>query len=159
MNDFEVNVAVLKEIVMKKMYFIRRCKVMLDTDLADLYGVDLKVLKQTVKRNINRFPVDFMFGLTKEENEVLQTQFVDLKRDQSSKYLPLAFTEQGVAMLSIILSSERAITVNIQIVRVFTRMQEILSDNLRAKLEIEEMKNQLSDRVKTLNWVSAISAN
>ena len=159
MYDFEVDTVVLKEIIMKKMYFMRRCKVVLDSDLAELYGVDPKVLKQAVKRNISRFPVDFMFELTKEENEVLRAQFVGIKRDQSSKNLPLAFTEQGVAMLSTILSTESAIKVNIQIVRIFIRMHEILSDNLRAKLEIEEMKNQLSDRVKTLNWVSDISAN
>jgi len=94
---------------------IRNQKVMLDADLAELYGVETRVLKQAVRRNKKRFPSDFLFELTKEENRVLRSQNVILKPGKYSKYLPFAFTEQGVAMLSTVLNSERAIEVNIEI--------------------------------------------
>jgi hypothetical protein len=97
------------ELIASKIYLIRGIKVMLDRDLAELYGVETKVLKQAVRRNIDRFPDDFMFELTKGENQSLRSQNVTLKRGQHSKYLPFAFTEQGVAMLSSVLNSDRAI--------------------------------------------------
>ena len=102
------------EWIEKKIYLIRGHKVMLDSDLAKLYGVSVKVLNQGVKRNINRFPEDFMFQLTKEEYDSLRSQIVTLKkgRGKHRKYLPYVFTEQGVAMLSSVLRSERAIQVN-----------------------------------------------
>ena len=159
MNDFEVDITVLKEVIMSRMYFIRRCKVILDCDLAKLYGIEIKALKKAVKRNINRFPSDFMFELTKEENDVLRSHFVDLKGKQYSKDFPIAFTEQGVAMLSSVLNGEKAIMVNIQIVRIFTRMHGILSDNLSLKTEMEEIKKRHIDRKKTLNWLSTVSVN
>ena len=109
--------AVSVQQVEKLILVIRGQKVMLDRDLAELYGVKTKVLKQAVRRNIKRFPDDFMFELTEEENSALRSQFVTLKRGQHSKYLPFAFTEQGVAMLSSVLNSERAIEVNINPVK------------------------------------------
>ena len=101
----------------KLIYVIRNNRVMLDNDLAGLYGVETRVLKQAVRRNKKRFPDDFLFELTKEENRALRSQNVILERGKYSKYLPFAFTEQGVAMLSSILNSERVIEVNIEIIR------------------------------------------
>ena len=134
------------ELVMSKIYVIRNVKIMLDRDLAELYGVETRVLKQAVRRNIKRFPNDFMFELTIGENEDLRSQFVTLKRGQHSKYLPFAFTEQGVAMLSSVLNSELAIMVNIQIMRIFTRVREMLIDTLTLKLDIEEIKKKLKNQ-------------
>ncbi|HEX9972418.1 MAG TPA: ORF6N domain-containing protein [bacterium] len=122
------------ERVESKIYSIREQKVMLDRDLAELYGVETKVLNQGVKRNIRRFPEDFMFQLTKDEYDSLRSQIVTLEgRGKHSKYLPYAFTENGVAMLSSVLNSERAIQVNIQIMRVFTKLRSMLR-------EYEELK-------------------
>ena len=123
-----------------KIYLIRSQKVMLDRDLAELYGVETKILKQAVRRNIDRFPADFMFELTKEENQSLRSQIVTLKRGQHSKYLAFAFTEQGVAMLSSVLKSDRAIQVNIQIIRAFTQLRKMLSTHADLKLKIEAME-------------------
>ena len=104
------------ENITSKIYFIRDHKVMLDRDLAELYGVKTKVLKQAVRRNIKRFPEDFMFELTFKEESFLRSQFVTLEgKGKHSKYLSMAFTEQSVAMLSSVLKSDRAIQVNIQI--------------------------------------------
>lgn len=132
------------EIIEKKILLIRGEKVMLDSDLAGLYEVSVKVLNQAVKRNIGRFPEDFMFQLTKEENESLRSQFVTLKkgRGEHRKYLPCVFTEQGVAMLSSVLNSERAVKVNIEIMRAFVKLRQLLSSNaeLARKLEALEKK-------------------
>ena len=96
----------------------------MDRDLAALYGVETRILNQAVKRNLKRFPSDFMFQLNQEESaELSRSQFVILKKGQNIKYLPYAFTENGVAMLSSVLNSERAITVNIQIMRTFTKLR------------------------------------
>ena len=104
------------ESITSHIYFIRGMKVMLDRDLAELYGVETKVLKQAVRRNIKRFPEDFMFELTLKEESSLRSQIVTLgRKGKHSKYLSMAFTEQGVAMLSSVLKSDRAIQVNIQI--------------------------------------------
>src|ERR1017187_7789443 len=105
----EVIPIIPEEIIINKIYYIRAQKVMLDTDLAELYGVETRVLKQAVRRNPDRFPQDFMFELTQEENQLLRTQLKTLARGQHSKYLPYVFTEQGVAMLSSVLNSEGAI--------------------------------------------------
>ena len=134
-----------------KIYFIRGKKVMLDSDLAELYQVETKNLNKAMKRNLNRFPVDFMFQLNKLEAYNLKSQFVTsssrfqfgtLIRGQNIKYLPYVFTEQGVAMLSSILKSERAIQVNIQIMRTFTKIREMIVSNkdLREKIEKLEKK-------------------
>ncbi|MGH7827439.1 MAG: ORF6N domain-containing protein [Candidatus Binatia bacterium] len=121
---------------------IRGHKVMLDSDLAELYSVEVKQLKRQVKRNQDRFPADFMFELSQEEYDALRSQIGTLKRGQHSKYLPYAFTEQGVAMLSSVLRSTRAVHVNIEIMRTFVRLRQILASNatLARKLEALEKK-------------------
>ncbi len=134
------------EKIASRIYLIRQMKVMLDRDLAELYSVETKVLKQAVRRNIDRFPADFMFELTKEENQSLRSQNVTLKRGQHSKYLPFAFTEHGVLMLSSVLKSERAIQVNIQIIRTFTKFRETLLDNEDFRRELEGIKQITEER-------------
>ncbi|MDM8177758.1 ORF6N domain-containing protein [Olivibacter sp. 47] len=139
-----------EELVMNQIYYIRDQKVMLDRDLAELYGVETKVLNQAVRRNIDRFPEDFMFELSLKEYESLRSQFVTLKtRGAHSKYLPHVFTEQGVAMLSSVLNSKLAIQVNIQIIRVFTKLRQALADNTDLRLEIEYIKNELEKQSRT----------
>ena len=118
------NLMLPDEIIMNKIYLIRDQKVMIDRDLAELYGVETKVLKQQVKRNVERFPGDFMFELTKGEFDNLRSQFVTSSWG-GARYLPMVFTEQGVAMLSSVLRSQQAIRVNIQIMRIFTKIREI----------------------------------
>ena len=118
---------------------------MLDTDLAELYGVETRVLKQAVRRNKKRFPDDFMFELTKEENQALRSQNVILKRGKHSKYLPFAFTEQGVAMLSTVLNSERAIEVNIEIMRAFVRVREMLGAQRELSIKLKELENRIQN--------------
>ena len=141
------------ELIANKIYFIRNQKVMLDSDLAKLYQVETKVLKQAVKRNIERFPEDFMFEITKEESEISRSQIVTLKQGHNIKYLPMAFTEQGVAMLSSVLNSKRAISVNIQIIRLFTKIRGILSDNTELRLEIELIKKKLNNHSQNIEVV------
>ncbi|PBQ30754.1 DNA-binding protein [Sphingobacteriaceae bacterium] len=141
------------EIISNQIYLIRDQKVMLDKDLAKLYEVDTKVLKQAVRRNPDRFPEDFMFELTKPESESLRSQFVTLKRGEHIKYLPMAFTEQGVAMLSSVLNSRRAILINIQIIRLFTKLRSMLSDNTEIRLEIEKIKKKINNHSKNIELV------
>ena len=141
-----------EEVITNKIYLIRNQKVMLDRDLAELYQGDTKVLKQAVKRNLNRFPEDFMFELTKNEFDNLRSQIVTSSWG-GSRYLPLVFTEQGVAMLSSVLKSERAIAVNIKIIRIFTKMRQLLSDNLSLQLEIENIKKKLTNNSKNIELV------
>lgn len=123
-------------------YLIRGQKVLLDRDLAVLYGVETRVLKQAVRRNRTRFPADFMFELTLEEDRSLRSQNVTLKRGGHSKYPPMAFTEQGVAMLSSVLKSESAIQVNIQIMRAFTKLRQLIIDNAELRKEIENLRTE-----------------
>jgi phage regulator Rha-like protein len=130
------------ELIASKIYLIRGIKVMLDRDLAELYGVETKVLKQAVRRNIDRFPDDFMFELTKGENQSLRSQNVTLKRGQHSKYLPFAFTEQGVAMLSSVLNSDRAIEVNITIMRAFVQLRKKLDSHAELARKLADLENR-----------------
>lgn len=137
------------EAITAKIYLLRNQKVMLDRDLAELYGVETRALKQAVRRNIRRFPEDFMFELTQEEEDSLRSQTVTLKgRGQHSKYLSFAFTEQGVAMLSSVLKSERAIEVNIAIMRTFVQMRQMLVTHAHADLrrKIEEMESKYDEQ-------------
>ncbi len=131
------------ERIEKAILLIRGQKVMLDSDLAALYGVETRVLKQAVRRNRKRFPSDFMFELTKEENRSLRSQNVILEPGRYSKYLPFAFTEQGVAMLSSILNSERAIEVNIAIMRVFVRLREMMATHKELAFKLIELEERL----------------
>lgn len=121
---------------------IRGEKVMLDNDLADLYGVETKRLNEQVRRNLNRFPPDFMFQLTLQEWEALRSQFATLKRGEHRKYLPFAFTEHGALMLANVLNSERAAQTSVQVVRAFVRLRQMLASNaeLARKLAALEKK-------------------
>ena len=121
-------------------YVIRDQKVMLDSDLADLYGVETRVLNQSVQRNLARFPNDFMFQLTEEEHDSLRSQIVISKKGKGGRrYMPYVFTENGVAMLSSVLNSEKAILINVSIMRIFTRLRSFLL-----------LEKDLSDRVTKL---------
>jgi len=140
------------EIISNKIFLIREVKVMLDKDLAELYGVSTGNLNKAVKRNIKRFPEDFMFQLKSEEFEILKFQF-GTSSWGGTRSFPYAFTEQGVAMLSGILNSDRAINVNIQIMRIFTRIRQMLTDTLSIKLEIEEIKKKLHNQDKNIEIV------
>jgi len=131
------------EFVMSKIYLIREQKVMMDFDLAELYGIETKMLKRAVKRNMQRFPPDFMFELSQDEQTSLRRQIGTLKRGEHSKYKPYAFTEQGVAMLSSVLNSPAAIAVNIQVIRVFTRMRALLLTHKDILLKLEKMEKKL----------------
>ena len=135
-----------------KIFFIRGKKVILDTDLALLYGVETKVLNQAVRRNKKRFPEDFMFQLNSEESAALRSQFVTLenRRGKHSKYLPYVFTEQGIAMLSSVLKSERAIQVNIQIMRTFIKLRELLVTNKLLREKIERLEQKYDNNFKTI---------
>jgi len=139
-----------QETIEKKIYLIRGHKVMLGKELASLYGVSSKRLNEQVKRNIRRFPDDFMFQLTKEEVLMFQTgtsnsrsQFATLKQGQNIKYLPYAFTEQGVAMLSSVLNSERAIQVNIAIMRAFVKLKQILYAHKELVHKLDELERKI----------------
>jgi hypothetical protein len=135
-------IRITDDVLLDRIYFIRDQKVMLDRDLAELYGVETKVLNQAVRRNIKRFPEDFMFQLTLEEFENLKSQIVTSSWGGIRK-LPFVFTEQGVAMLSSVLNSERAIQVNIQIMRLYTRMRSLLHNHKDLLLKIEKIENKV----------------
>jgi len=133
------------ELVMNRIYLVRGQKVMLDRDLAELYGVETKRLKEAVRRNITRFPDDFMFEMIPEELENWRTQFaISNSEKMGLRRPPFCFTEQGVAMLSSVLNSERAIRVNIQIIRVFTRMREMIMTHKDILLQLEKIEKKLS---------------
>jgi hypothetical protein len=150
----ELSALVPDEIIMNKIYYIRGQKVMVDRDLALLYGTETKVLKQAVKRNLNRFPSDFMFEMNKQEFENWRSQIVTSNSEKMGlRYAPFCFTEQGVAMLSSVLNTEKAIQVNIQIIRIFTRIRQMLNDNTDLRLEIEGIKTKLNKHSKNIDLV------
>lgn len=132
------------EIIAAKIFVIRGRKVMLDSDLARLYGAKTKVLLQAVKRNIRRFPDDFMYKLEHQEVRSLRSQFVTSKRG-GRRYLPYVFTQEGVAMLSSVLNSERAIIVNIQIMRAFVKLKELLMPHKDLAIKIEALEKKYND--------------
>lgn len=151
------HLAITDEKVISKIYHIRGKRIMLDSDLAQMYAVETKVLNQAVKRNMLRFPDDFMFTLAQSEWENLRSQFVTSSSADQSKVwggrrtLPFAFTEQGIAMLSSILNSETAILVNIQIIRVFARMRELLSTHKETLLKLEKIEKGLLSQHSRIN--------
>jgi hypothetical protein len=138
------------EAIERRILLIRGQKVMLDFHLAELYGVETKTLKRAVKRNLDRFPEDFMFVLTSEEYTPLRYQFGTLKRGGHSKYLPYAFTEQGIAMLSSVLNSKQAVHVNIEIMRAFVRLREILSTHKDLARKLEELENKYDEQFRVV---------
>lgn len=136
--------AVPTERIVQSIVWLRGHKVLLDTDLADLYGVATKVLLQAVKRNLERFPDDFMFQLNAKEWESLRSQFVTSNAGRGGRrYAPYAFTEQGVAMLSSVLNSPQAIAVNIEIMRAFVRLREMLASNKDLAKKLDELERKL----------------
>lgn len=137
-------IMVADEAIMSKIYVVRGYKVMIDRDLAGLYGVETKRLKETVRRNLTRFPEDFMFQMSKAEFENWRTQFASSNSlKMGLRHLPYCFTEQGATMLSCILSSERAIKVNIQLIRIFSRMREALLTHKDILLQLEKIEQRL----------------
>lgn len=168
-------VAIPSERVFSKIFLIRGKKVMMDKDLAELYGVETKVLNQAVKRNIERFPTDFMFQLNKQEADIwksqieipedissrsqfatlddpsLRSQFVTSKTGRGGRrYSPMVFTEQGVAMLSSVLNSKRAIQVNIQIMRTFTKLREMLATHKELREKIEKLEKRYDQKFRVV---------
>ena len=132
---------------------IRGERVMLDADLAQLYGVEIRAVNQAVKRNTERFPEDFVFRLSRQEAEGVvrsRSQSVILKRGQNLKYLPYAFTEQGVAMLSSVLRSPRAVEVNIAIMRTFVQLRRLMDSNRRLARQIEAMEKRYDEQFATV---------
>lgn len=140
------------ERIERSILLVRGQKVMLDEDLATLYEVQVKVLNQAVRRNIDRFPEDFMFQLTDEEFANLRSQIVTLKtgRGQHRKYPPYAFTEQGVAMLSSVLRSKRAVQVNIEIMRAFVRLRQMLASNAELARKLAALENKYDAQFKVV---------
>lgn len=143
-----------KIVIINKIYEIRGQRVMLDSDLAELYGVETRILNQALKRNTDRFPSDFMFQISEQEWEALRSQIVISKPGRGGRqYLPNVFTEHGILMLSSVLNNPIAIQVNIQLVRIFTRLRRVIGENHELKLEIEEIKNKLSNQSKGIALV------
>ena len=142
------------EVIVNKIYEIRGQRIMLDRDLAELYGVETKILKQAVRRNIRRFPEDFMFEMTKEEFENWRSQFVTSKSDKRGlRYAPFCFTEQGVTMLSCVLNSNRAIDMNIKIIRVFVQLKEMLLTHKDLLLKMEEIEKKVSGQDEKIKLI------
>ena len=146
------------EFIERKIYLVRGHKVMLDADLAALYDVPTKVLNQAVRRHLGRFPQDFMFQLNKEETSPLRSQIVTLKkgRGRHSKYRPLAFTEHGVAMLSSVLNSERAVQMNILIIRAFIALRKMLATHKALAHRMEKLERQQAEQGEQLAAVYTI---
>ena len=141
-------------IVLSKIFTIRDHKVMIDRDLAELYGVETRALNQAVKRNLQRFPEDFMFQMTSDELENWKSQIVISNKEKMGiRKPPLVFTEQGVAMLSSVLNSERAILVNIQIIRIFTRIRELLIPHKDILQKLMDLENKGKDHSKKIKMI------
>jgi hypothetical protein len=142
---------IAEEVIEKKIYLIRGRKVMLDSDLAELYEVATKVLVQAVKRNLKRFQSDFMFQLNNQEIEGLRSQIVTSKVGRGGRrYPPYAFTEQGVAMLSTVLNSERAIEVNIHIMRAFVKLREMITSNKELERKLDALEEKYDAQFKVV---------
>ena len=145
------------EAVSQRIFLIRGQKVMLDTDLAELYGVTTVRLNEQVRRNINRFPLDFMFQITKNEYESLRSQFaISNKGRGGRRYFPYAFTEHGVAMLSSVLKSTRAVQMNILIIRTFIKIREILASNKELAFKIEKLEREQKLQNRHINAIYSI---
>lgn len=138
------------EVIEKKILLIREEKVMLDADLAELYGVETKMLVRAVKRNIERFPADFMIQLDMNEFDNLRFQFGTSSRWGGRRYLPYAFTEQGVAMLSSVLNSKRAVQVNIEIMRAFVKLRQMLSSNAELARRLNTLEKKYDSQFKAV---------
>ena len=162
MNSIKGEVRLSDENILDRIFIIRGVKVMLDRDLAEMYNVEVKTMNQSVKRNLNRFPQDFMFQLSNEEWQTLKSQIVTSKvRTRADgrggiRKLPFAFTEQGVAMLSSVLRSDRAIQVNIQIIRVYMKMRQLLFDSKDLWRRIEKIEHSMTKKDEEIEAIFKI---
>jgi len=147
-------VAIPEEKVLNKIYLIRGHKVMLDSDLAELYGVETKRLKEQVKRNVERFPHNYMFELTENEFSILRSQIATSKNGRGgTRICPMVFTEHGVLQLSNILKSARAIAVSFRIIDIFVKLRQSLTDNTELRLAIEDIKKKTDNNTKNIELV------
>ena len=144
---------IVPELIERKIILLRGQKVILDADIAELYGVETKELKRAVNRNIDRFPDDFLLYLTSDEYNSLRRQFGTLKRGTHTKYLPYAFTEEGVAMLSTVLRSSRAVHVNIAIMRAFVQLRRFLESNKELAIKMEELEKAVAGHDEKINLI------
>lgn len=151
--------AVSENIIASKIYSIRSKKVMFDRDLAELYGVENKRLGEQVKRNANKFPPDFMFQLSVEELKSLQSQFATANVSSKSRVLPTVFTEHGVLMLANVLNSERADNVSIQLIRIFTKMREMIVSQKDILLKIEQLERKGISHDQSLKQIFQVLNN
>lgn len=140
------------EVIQNKIHEVRGCKVMLDFDLAQLYEIETKVFKQAIKRNLNRFPKDFMFELSQNEFDSLRSQIVTSNRG-GTRFMPFAFTEQGVAMLSSVLKSDKAIEINISIMRTFVAIRQFALNYSELQNKIMEIEGQFPEIYNVLNYL------
>ena len=153
MRQENSQITISEEIIISKIYHVRGKQVLLSRDLAELYQVETKVLNQQVKRNIGKFPERYMFQLTQDEHDRLRSQNVTLKRGQYIKYLPYAFTEHGILMLSSVLKSPRAEKVNMLIIDTFVKIRELIFLNKDLVHQLEQVRNKLTTHD---NQISAI---
>jgi phage regulator Rha-like protein len=153
-------ISINSHLIQNKIYLIRGQKVMIDRDLAEMYDVETRRLKEQVRRNIDRFPEDFMFELTDEEFENWRSQFATAKSDKMGlRIKPFAFTEHGVLMLSSVLNSERAVQVNIQIMRVYSKMKEILLDHKEILLKLEKLEKKVGKHDSEIRLIFQVIKN
>lgn len=146
-----MNKLITVERIERKIFIIRHQKIMIDRDLADLYGVETRVLNQAVRRNIKRFPDDFMFQLSKEETEIWKSQIVMTNKERMGlRRRPYAFTQEGIAMLSGVLNSERAIQVNIEIMRTFVKLRQMLSSNAQLSRKFKTLEKKYDKQFKVV---------
>ncbi len=156
-NNLKIDQQDVENTIKQRIYIIRNTRVMIDADLAKLYGVSTKVFNQAIKRNINRFPEDFMFQLSEDDIENLRSQFVTSSSDYGGRrYLPYVFTEHGVAMLSSVLNSERAVAMNIFIIRAFIKIRELVVSNKELTLEVEVIKNKQKDQGRLIANIQSV---
>ena len=139
-------IVIPNEIISNKIYVIRNLKMMLDKDLAELYGVETKYLKRQVRRNLERFPLNFMFELTKKENQELRSQIGTLKQGTHTNYLPFAFTEHGILMLSSVLNSDNAIKMSLQIIDTFVQLRKLATNYEELLTKIQQIESQYNNQ-------------
>ncbi len=146
-------ISLQENLIISTIYIIRGQKVILDRDLAELYGVETKRLKEQVKRNIERFPTHYLFELSKEETEISRSQIATLKQGDNIKYLPYAFTEHGVLMLSAVLKSSKAILISIQIIDIFVKLRKAILDNNEVLIAINKLEKRTDNNTKNIEIV------
>lgn len=156
-NTLKIKQQDAENIIKQKIYIIRNTRVMIDSDLAELYGVLTKNLNKAVQRNISRFPADFMFRMSTEDYENLRFQIGTSSLEYGGRrYMPYVFTEHGVAMLSSVLNSERAVAMNIFIIRAFIKIRELVASNKELTLEVEVIKNKQKDQGKLIANIQSV---